>query len=132
MYKHLWIVVFLALSGCWAYVEPRSTPDSSDPSSVYLEELWIWDAWVSCEYDWWDASVWWLEVDIEASYDYYADEINAGVYVGGWDYYTLHSTDGTRWEMVLESYYYDCNDANVFDFVVSDEYGNFDEATIWW
>ena len=132
MYKHLWIVVFLILSGCWVYVEPTTTPHSSDSAPVYLEDLWIWDAWVSCDHDWWGASVWWMEVGVEASYDYYTDEIVAGVYVDGWDYYTLQPTGGTRWEMVLESYYYDCDDANVFDFVVSDDYGNFDEATIWW
>lgn len=94
--------------------------------------IWIDYAAVDCDYDYWGESTWYLDADIDGSYVYFDDEVEVGVYVDGWDYYPLYSVGYGMWTHTLGSYYYDCYDPNVFDFVVSDVYGNYDEVTIWW
>jgi hypothetical protein len=105
---------------------------SDDPFQSEDTEVWVDYAAVDCDYDYWGESIWYLDADIGASYVYFEDEVEVGVYVDGWEYYPLYSVGYGMWTVTLETYYYDCNDANVFDFVVSDVYGNYDEVTIWW
>jgi len=134
MYKNLFLVVFLWLSGCFLYVDPEYSSSRSGTGTSVDDDtsMWIDYAAVDCDYDYWGESVWYLDADIAASYIYFDNEVEVGVYVDGWDYYALYSVGYGMWTYTLESYYYDCYDANVFDFVVSDVYGNYDEVTIWW
>ena len=129
MFRNLILLLALTLSGCILYCEPTSGDDyqSSDTS------VWVDYAQVDCEYDYyWGGFVWYFTADVEASYSYYNDELWVGVYIDGWDYYSFSPVGYNVWVATVESYYYDCNNANVFDFVVSDVYGNYDEVTIWW
>jgi len=134
MYKSIFLFVLLALSGCFFSVEPNHTENHSDEPTTHTHDtaIWIEYAAVDCDYDYWGESIWYLDADIAGSYIYFEDEVDVGVYVDGWDYYPLYSVGYGMWTVTLETYYYDCNDANIFDFVVSDVYGNYDEVTIWW
>jgi len=126
--KNLFVFMILLLSGCIFYVEPTSTNTTSSST-----EIWVDYAQVDCEYDsYWGDFIWYFDAQISASYSYYDDEISVGVYIEGWDYYSLTPVGYGVWTSGLETYYYDCNDGSLFDFVVSDIYGNYDEVTVWW
>jgi len=127
MIKNLFLLIIVLLNGCILYVEtdPSTTTYSSVLSLDYAQ--------VECDYNlYWGDSVWYFDAEITVPYSYYDDEVWAGVYIDGWDYYPLASMGYGMWTAGLETYYYDCNDGNVFDFVVSDVYGNYDEVTVWW
>ena len=133
MFKNLFVLLFLGLSGCILYWEPSDESSHENADYGYDDAVWFDYAAVDCDYDYhWGDSVWYLDADVGASYVYFDNEIEVGVYIDGGDYVSLYSVGYGMWEAVVESHYYDCNEPNVFDFVVSDVYGNYDEVTIWW
>jgi len=139
MLRNLFVFIFLFLSGCILYWDPddssespHSHPETSE-SGYEVDEIWIENAYVDCEYDYyWDESRWYLDVDIAASYIYFDNEVEVGFYIDDWDYYYMNPVGYGMWTAVLDSYYYQCDGYHVFDFVVSDIYGGSDSVTIWW
>ena len=127
MFRSFLLCALGILSGCILYVEPAEGYSST---SYVNDELWFAEAYVSCDYLWGGAH-WDLEAVVGASYEYYNSEIDIGVYVDGWDYFPLYA-DGYGWWTQTIDYSYDCMDSHSFDFVVSDDYGNYNETTVWW
>ena len=128
MIKNLSLLCVVFLSGCILYVgDPNTTQDYSGST-----DLWIYDAYMDCSYDYYyGSSRWELAAELASSYSYYADEVTVGVYLDGWDYYELYY-DGYDWWSTNVTAYFDCYDVYFADFVVSDVYGNYDEITVWW
>jgi hypothetical protein len=142
MYRNLMVFVFLSLSGCILYLEPTDgSGDTSRDTSHYdsggsdtweSSDVWIDSAYVDCEYDSYnDISYWYFETYIDGWYD---DRfaLSVGVYLGGWSYVPLISRGSGLWEDTVYAPEFACYYSDVFDFVVEDQYGNYDEVRVYW
>ena len=63
---------------------------------------------------------------------YYASEIDVGVYADGGTYYRMDYSGYGLWTTTLRSnYFMYCSEITYFDFVAQDVYGNYDELLVW-
>ena len=135
--KKLLLVILICLfqTGCMFYFEGDGGSSRDDRTEYYngYDSLWIEYGQVNCDQgNGYYPTYWYLEAIVSASYNYYASELDVGVFVDGSQYYSLDYRGHDLWTLSLRSnnFMY-CNDIAYFNFVAEDEFGNYDELIDW-
>jgi len=130
------MLICLFQTGCIFYFEGdggSSRDDRTEYYNGYDDSLWIEYGEVNCDQgNGYYPTYWYLEAIVSASYNYYASELDVGVFVDGSQYYSLDYRGHDLWTLSLRSngFMY-CSDIAYFNFVAEDIYGNYDELFVW-
>ena len=129
------MLICLFQTGCIFYFEGDGDSSRDVRTEYYngYDSLWIEYAEVNCDQgNGYYPTYWYLEAIVSANYNYYASELDVGVYVDGSQYYSLDYRGHDLWTLSLRSnYFMYCSDIAYFDFVAQDAYGNYDELLVW-
>ena len=135
MKKLLLLILILLQTGCIFYFESDDSSSRRDDNSRYdrYDSIWIEYAEVYCDQgNGYYPTYWYLEAVVNASYEYYASEIDVGAYADGGTYYRMDYGGYGLWTTTLRSnYFMYCSEITYFDFVAQDAYGNYDELLVW-
>ena len=132
MKKLLLFFAILLQTGCIFYLESGNNSTRGSHNDRY-DSVWIEYAEVHCDQgNGYYPTYWYLEAVVNASYEYYANEIDVGVYADGGTYYRMDYSGYGLWTTTLRSnYFMYCSEITYFDFVAQDAYGNYDELLVW-
>jgi hypothetical protein len=143
MFKNLFVLILVCLTGCIWVVDPAPSRAHQSDSHSYDDthggygygsgDVWIENYYIECHYDsYWNESRWYVEVDVGSTYAYYSDEVEVDFYIDTWDWFWTEYSSYGDWYRVFESGYYHCYESHTFDFVVTDIYGSTDSVSTWW
>ena len=118
MFRNLFVLLALLLSGCVFYVDDAGS--TSNYESTYIDGVWLESPYISCSYDsMWGVSDWSFEVYADSSYGPY-EVAEVGFFINGYDYHSMNDGGDAWWYLTFTSTAYSCADYYYFDFVAID------------